>query len=54
MEAAKNGNVDTINALIEAKADVNADMNGGWRVLMEAVNYGNADAARALIKAGAN
>src|SRR3972149_2853680 len=59
MLAAHAGNLDMVNALIDAGADVNATDERGWSALMNAaynaeLDRGFADVAQALIDAGAN
>jgi len=48
------GNIDYVQALIEAGADVNQKGEHGYTALHEAVEQDNCDIAEALLKNGAN
>jgi ankyrin repeat protein len=52
--AAKNGNVEIIQALLKAGADPNTANGTGATVLMDAAMSGSVDAVKALVDAGAN
>ena len=54
MIASYKGSVDTVNALIQAKADVNVQSENGWTALMYAVCGGHTDIVNILIEAGSN
>ena len=55
MFAARNGNIDAINALVDnTGADVNARDNNGRTPLMYAAKSGNPDSVRTLVKAGSD
>ena len=54
MWAAGEGQVEAINALITAGADLRARSNCGWTALLFAVREGKAGAVRALLDAGAD
>ena len=54
MGAAAGGNVDVVNALIAAGADVNSRSNDGSTSLTVAAFRGNLGCAKALIAAGAD
>ncbi len=51
---AKNGDISTINILIDAGVSLNAQNNIGYSALMWACIKGNTDIALTLVKAGAN
>jgi ankyrin repeat protein len=52
--AVREGNLESIKALIAAGADVNAKSELGMTVLMRAATFGKVDVVKALIAAGAN
>lgn len=52
MAAAQMGDNKTIQALLDANADLNATDNDNWNALMYAVQSGHLDTARYLVKAG--
>ncbi len=52
--AADNGNSDSIHALINAGAEVDATTASGWTALMVAARRGHLDAVHELLRAGAN
>lgn len=54
MLAVKKGNIDFVNELIKAKADVNAINNDGVTALIIAINNGYIEIANQLILAGTN
>ena len=54
MLACQNGHDPCARALIEAKANLEAQQNGGWTALMYACQNGHDPCARALIENGAN
>jgi len=54
MAAARKGYSKVVSYLIEAGADVNFQVNGGWTALMEAVYRGNEDCVKVLLDKGAN
>jgi ankyrin repeat protein len=54
VEAARQGNLAQVRALVEARADVNAATASGTTALMEAAAAGRNDIARLLIDAGAD
>jgi ankyrin repeat protein len=54
LEAARQGNVARVRALVEARVDVNAATASGTTALMEAAAAGRNDVARVLIDAGAD
>jgi ankyrin repeat protein len=53
IEAARQGNLARVRALVEARVDVNAATASGTTALMEAAAAGRNDIARVLIDAGA-
>ena len=53
-QAAREGNVPQVAALLQAGADPNAVDKYGETALMEAAKEGHADVARVLLKAGAD
>lgn len=54
MWAAAEGHVAVVQALVDAKADLQARSNGGFTALLFAVREGKIDAVRTLLKAGVN
>ena len=54
MSAAFEGEADTVQALVEAGADVNLSNENGWTALLSASACGHAEAVKALLQAGAN
>jgi curli biogenesis system outer membrane secretion channel CsgG len=54
MQAAQKGNIAMINALLAAKADINAEDKKGNTALIRAASAGQTDAVKVLIKSGAN
>ena len=54
IEACINGNLEEVNRLIAAGADVNAKDKDGFMALMEATIKGHAEIAKILLSAGAN
>ena len=54
LEAARVGNTETVKALIDAGADVNARLKSGTTALMIASGSGHTETVRALIDAGAD
>lgn len=54
IEAAKDGDVQTLRALIDAGADVNAKGYLGMTALMQAATRGHVECAKILLNAGAN
>ena len=53
MFAAQGGHDHVLRALIEAKADVEHTLEGGWTCLMKACENGHDQVARAMLEAGA-
>ena len=53
MYASRGGHAETVNALLEAGADVNARHNDGWNALAFAALEGHTEIVNALLKAGA-
>src|SRR5262249_14654998 len=54
MWAAAEGNVEVINTLVEAGADLHAHLDSGFTPFLFAVREGRIDAVKALLKAGAD
>ncbi|HLL14380.1 MAG TPA: ankyrin repeat domain-containing protein [Pyrinomonadaceae bacterium] len=54
--AARNGNTEVAQALVEARADMNARVcaRNGWTPLIHAIHKNNTDMARLLIESGAD
>ena len=53
LQAVKSGDVAEVKRLIEAGADVNAQSNNGYTVLMAASQYGQLEVCKLLIEKGA-
>ena len=53
MSASQNGHEPCARALIEARANINATLEGGETALIFASQFGHESCARALIEAGA-
>ncbi|OQR99420.1 ankyrin-1-like, partial [Thraustotheca clavata] len=53
-EAARNGHLDVMQALVSAGAELNAKNKDGWTPLHEAARNGHLDIVKSLLAAGAN
>ena len=54
LNAAKEGQTETVQALIAKGADVNAKEKNGWTALIRAAKKGHIDIVKALLEAGAD
>lgn len=54
MSAAFEGEADTVQALVEAGADVNQSNENGWTALLSASACGHTEAVKGLLQAGAD
>ena len=54
IEAARNGQTEKVQALLESGADVDGKNNSGWTALIYAALLGHTDVVRTLLDAGAD